>query len=207
MPIRTQLLKKWRGGLDPEKHIGCTPLLVADAHWMCSVRTTLVYCFNWLRKYDVLFVNSQRGHQIAVTAIRYWRHSTRRIRLWFDCSVFCCNCTVSRATYSRSLFHMFCLSMTQKLKNDDTTLVIHLGSFVVQSSFALIQSIQSVNHLFVWAKMRKTWQHTKNSTLSDEFIHGRRNRRCKGDIVHLSPHFWDPGGGYRGYNENDLPGD
>ena len=95
-----------RGSGPRKPHRIYTPVLVADAHCMCSVRTTLVYCFNWLRKYDVLFVNSQRGYQIAVTAIRYWRHSTRRIRLWFDCSVFCCNCTVSRATYSRSLFQV-----------------------------------------------------------------------------------------------------
>jgi len=83
MPIRTKLLKKWGGGLDPEKHIESTPLLAADAY--CSVRTTLgvlTVLTDCVRAaYDVVFVNSQRGHQIAVTAIRYWRHSTRRIRL------------------------------------------------------------------------------------------------------------------------------
>ena len=87
-------------------------------------------------------------------------------------------------------------SQLEKLKNDDTTLVTHVGSIVVQSSFALIQSIsQSVNQLFIRLSEneKKHGSMQKNSTLSDEFIHGRRNRRCKGDIVHLPPSLLGPG--------------
>jgi len=59
-------------------------------------------------------------------------------------------------------------SQLEKLKNDDTTVVTHLGSIVAQSSFALIQSIsQPVNQLFIRLSEneKKTWQHAKNSTL------------------------------------------
>ena len=77
-------------------------------------------------------------------------------------------------------------SQLEKLKNDDTTLVTHLGPIVAQSLFALIQSV-SQSFIRLSENEKKTWQHAKNSTLSDEFIHGRRNRRCKGDIVHLPP--------------------